>query len=57
MDFDEMLTKAETMDDMKKAKVWMFQEQVRIQARKDELNEQSHKLAVEIGRASCRERV
>lgn len=47
MDFDEVLTKAETIDDMKKAKVWMFQEQVRIQARKDELNEQSHKLAVE----------
>lgn len=47
MDFDDMLTKAETTDDVKKAKIWMFQEQVRIQARKDELKEQSHKLAQE----------
>lgn len=46
-DFDEMLTKAETTDEMKKMKIWMFQEQVKIQARKDELSEQSHRLEQE----------
>lgn len=44
VDFDEKLTKAETSDEIKKLKVWMFQEQVRIQAQKDELNELSRKL-------------
>lgn len=47
LDFDETLMKAETMDEVKKLKVWMFQEQVKIQAKKDELNELSHELAAE----------
>lgn len=44
VNFDEKLTKAETMDEIKKLKIWMFQEQVRIQAQKDELIELSHEL-------------
>ena len=43
-DFDERLMKAETSDEVKKLKLWMFQEQVKIQAKKDELDELSHKL-------------
>ena len=41
-DFDERLMKAETPDEVKKLKLWMFQEQVKIQAKKDELDELSH---------------
>lgn len=44
LDFDEKLMKAESLDDMKKLKIWMFQEQVRIQAKKDELQEMSREL-------------
>lgn len=36
LDFDEKLNEAKT-DDIKKMKTWMFQEQVKIQAKKDEL--------------------
>ena len=46
-DFDERLMKAETPDEVKKLKLWMFQEQVKIQAKKDELDELSHKLQEE----------
>lgn len=48
-DFDERLMKAETPDEVKKLKLWMFQEQVKIQAKKDELDELSHKLQEERG--------
>ena len=47
MNFDERLMKAETSDELKKMKIWMFQEQVRIQAQKDELIELSHELQKE----------
>ena len=46
-DFDERLMKAETPDEVKKLKLWMFQEQVKIQSKKDELDELSHKLQEE----------
>ena len=51
-DFDERLMKAETSDEVKKLKLWMFQEQVKIQAKKDELDELSHKLQEEKDRKS-----
>lgn len=44
LDFDEELMKAEAPDDLKKMKIWMFQEQVRIQAKRDELQELSREL-------------
>ena len=44
LDFDEELMKAEAPDDIKKMKTWMFQEQVRIQAKRDELQELSREL-------------
>lgn len=44
LDFDEELMKAEAPDDLKKMKIWMFQEQVRIQAKRDELQEFSREL-------------
>lgn len=44
LDFDEKLKEVETPDELKKLKTWMFQEQVRIQARKDELEELRHEL-------------
>ena len=47
VNFDEKLAQAETLDDIKKMKVWMFQEQVRIQAQKDELIEFAHELQKE----------
>lgn len=43
-DFDEKLMEAETSDELKKMKTWMFQERVRIQAQKDELIELAHEL-------------
>lgn len=46
-DFDEKLAQAETMDELKKMKIWLFQEQVKIQARKDELNELNQELKAE----------
>lgn len=55
LDFDEKLMKAETSDELKKMKMWMFQEQVRIQAQKDELMELAHELQSE-KRAIERER-
>lgn len=47
MDFEEKLMKAETSDDIKKMKIWLFQEQVRIQAKREELNDLSHELLEE----------
>ena len=47
MNFDERLMKAETSDELKKMKIWMFQEQVRIQAKKDELFDLSCELQEE----------
>lgn len=47
MNFDEKLKEVETSEDLKKMKVWMFQEQVRIQAKKDELIELSRELQEE----------
>ena len=47
VDFDEKLVKAETPEEVKSLKLWMFQEQVRIQAKKDELNELSRELQEE----------
>ncbi len=47
LDFDEKLKEAETSDEIKKLKTWMFQEQVRIQARKDELENLRHELQQE----------
>ena len=55
VNFDEKLTKAETPDEIKKLKVWMFQEQVRIQAQKEELAELNRELQRE-KRAIARER-
>lgn len=44
--FEEELKRGadETPDDVRKLKTWMFQEQVRIQARRDELMEFNHEL-------------
>ncbi len=47
VNFDEKLTKAETTDELKELKVWLFQEQVRIQAQKDELIELGRELQLE----------
>lgn len=47
VDFDEKLTKAENPEEINNLKVWMFQERVRIQAKKDELNELSRELQEE----------
>ncbi len=44
LDFDEKLTHAETPEDIREVKTWMFQEQVRIQAQKDELVEMGYEL-------------
>ncbi len=47
LDFDEELEelmRSETPDDIKKMKVWMFQEQVRIQTKRDELQEFNREL-------------
>ncbi|MDE6917898.1 MAG: hypothetical protein K2P39_14005 [Lachnospiraceae bacterium] len=44
LDFDEELLRAEAPDDIKKMKTWMFQEQVRIQAKRDELQEINREL-------------
>lgn len=44
LDFDEELMKAEAPDDIKKMKAWMFQEQVRIQAKWDELQDFNREL-------------
>lgn len=47
VDFDEELMKAETLDEVKKMKVWLFRERVRIQARYDELDDLSQELQKE----------
>jgi chromosome segregation ATPase len=39
MDFDKSLFNEEMPDDTKKAKLWLFQEQIRIQAKQEELQE------------------
>lgn len=62
MNFDERLMKAETSDELKKMKIWMFQEQVRIQAQKDELIElanelQKEKKAIERERLALNKRI
>lgn len=44
LDFDKKLMKAESSDELKKMKIWMFQEQVKIQAKRDELQELSREL-------------
>lgn len=43
-DFDEELMNAESPEDIRKMKTWMFQEQVSIQAKRDELQEFSREL-------------
>ena len=56
IDFDEELMKMETPDDIKTMKHWMFKEQVRIQAKQEELealNRDLHSLK----RALERERI
>lgn len=55
LDFDEKLMKAESPDDIKKMKIWMFQEQVKIQAKRDELQDLSRELQ-ELKRTLERER-
>ena len=47
VNFDEKLKEAETSEDLKNMKIWMFQERVRIQAKKDELIELSRELQEE----------
>lgn len=44
VNFDERLEKAETSEEIKKLKLWLFQEQVRIQAQKEELVEAGYGL-------------
>jgi chromosome segregation ATPase len=44
MDFDRNLFKSELPEDVKKAKLWLFQEQVRIQAKQEELQELNREL-------------
>ena len=62
MNFDERLMEAGTSDELKKMKIWMFQEQVRIQAQKDELIElanelQKEKRAIERERQALNKRI
>lgn len=44
LDFGESLMNAEAPEDIKKMKTWMFEEQVRIQAKQDELQEFNREL-------------
>ena len=44
VNFDEKLINAETTDELKKMKIWLFQEQIRIQARAEELQKLSREL-------------
>lgn len=44
LDFDEELMNAEAPEDIKKMKAWMFQEQVSIQSKRDELQDLSREL-------------
>ncbi len=44
LDFAEGFMNVEASDDLKKMKAWMFKEQVRIQAKKDELQELNREL-------------
>ena len=44
LDFDEELLRAESPEDLKDMKLWMFREQVRIQAKEEELQELSREL-------------
>lgn len=55
LDFDEALMKAESPDDIKKMKTWMFKEQIRIQAKRDELQEVNRELQ-DLKRALDREK-
>jgi hypothetical protein len=43
-DFDKKLMSSETENDVKEVKAWMFQEQVRIQSKQDELQELNREL-------------
>lgn len=47
VDFEEKLERAETTEELKSLKLWMFKEQIRIQAQRDELNELSRELQKE----------
>ena len=44
LDFDEALMNADAPEDIKKLKTWMFEEQVRIQAKQDELQDFNREL-------------
>lgn len=44
MDFDKSLFKDDVPEDIKKAKLWLFQEQIRIQAKQEELQELNREL-------------
>ena len=44
LDFDEELLRAESPEDLKDMKLWMFREQVRIQAKGEELQELNREL-------------
>jgi hypothetical protein len=44
MDFDKSLFKDDAPEDIKKAKLWLFQEQIRIQAKQEELQELNREL-------------
>jgi hypothetical protein len=44
LNFDEELMRDETSEELKKLKVWMFQEHIKIQAKSDELQEISREL-------------
>lgn len=55
LDFDEALLRAESPEDLKDMKLWMFREQVRIQAKGEELQELNRELQ-ELKRKLERER-
>lgn len=55
LDFDEELLRAESPEDLKDMKLWMFREQVRIQAKEEELQELSRELQDLNGNWSVRE--
>lgn len=57
LDFDEALMNAEAPEDIKKMKTWMFEEQVRIQARRDELQDLKRKLEREKNALEVREKM
>lgn len=44
VNFDDKLTESEMLEEIKKMKLWLFQEQVKIQTQREELNDKSHEL-------------